>query len=297
MRMLMATDGSADALAAAQWLRNFPLPPDTEVSVLSVAKVPPSPMRIATVDQFKETVRASARQAAESARTALQPRWPSVEIHVVDSNVFGDPREPILRACEDVDLVVLGARGLSAVKGFFLGSVTIAVARHAPCSVLVAKGEPRPVQHALIGIDGSEGAASAVQFVAGLGTGLRAVDVTLLGVVEEMRYPSTAPGPLRRDLRGALNELHQERRAELERLVTAMGATLKPEVARLEVVVDLGQPGAALVAAANRPGCDLVVVGARGLGALERLVLGSVSERVLRHARCPVLVVKRPSPR
>jgi nucleotide-binding universal stress UspA family protein len=297
MRVLMATDGSADALAAAQWLRNFPLPSDTEVSVLSVASVPPSPIGIATVEQFKDAVRASARQAAESARLALQPRWPRLEVHVVDSDAFGDPREPILRACQDVDLVVLGARGLSAVKSFFLGSVTIAVARHAPCSVLVAKGEPRPVRHAIIGIDGSEGAASAVHFMAGLGTGLRAVEVTLLGVIEEVRYPSTAPSPLRRDLRAALNELHQERRAGLERVVTAAGTALKPEVARLEVTVDLGQPGAALVAAANRPGCDLVVVGARGLGALERLVLGSVSERVLRHARCPVLIVKRPSPR
>src|SRR5262249_6151907 len=157
------------------------------------------PIRIAPVDQFKDAERAGARQAAESARVALQPRWPRVEIHVVDSDVFGDPREAILRACQDVDLVVLGARGLSAVKGFFLGSVTIAVARHAPCSVLVAKGEPRPVQHAVIGIDGSEGAAGAVQFVAGLGAGLRAVEVTLLGVVEETRYPSTAPAPLRRD--------------------------------------------------------------------------------------------------
>jgi nucleotide-binding universal stress UspA family protein len=46
-------------------------------------------------------------------------------------------------------------------------------------------------------------------------------------------------------------------------------------------------------AAANRS--DLVVVGARGLGPLRRVLLGSVSESVLGHATCPVLVVRQPS--
>jgi nucleotide-binding universal stress UspA family protein len=53
-----------------------------------------------------------------------------------------------------------------------------------------------------------------------------------------------------------------------------------------------GTPVDALVGAAATPGVDLVVVGARGLGALKRVVLGSVSEGVLRHVDRPVLIVK-----
>jgi nucleotide-binding universal stress UspA family protein len=258
------------------------------------------------VEQFKDAVRAEARQIAEAACAVLQPRWPRSRVEVADSDAFGDPREAILRACQHVDLVVLGARGLGTVKGFLLGSVTIAVARYAPCSVLVAKGVPRPVQRALVGIDGSEGAADAVRVMAGLGTGLRAVNLTLLGVVEEIRYPSTALSALRRNFRAALKELYLERRTELERRVTAAVGPLKPQVAQVEAVIEVGRPAAALVAAANRLHCDVVVVGSRGLSALERLVLGgvsprvligSVSERVLRHARCPVLIVKGPPPR
>jgi nucleotide-binding universal stress UspA family protein len=53
-----------------------------------------------------------------------------------------------------------------------------------------------------------------------------------------------------------------------------------------------GRPAAEVLAAAEEPGVDLVVLGARGLGTIGRLLLGSVSERVLQHAPCPVLIVK-----
>jgi nucleotide-binding universal stress UspA family protein len=53
-----------------------------------------------------------------------------------------------------------------------------------------------------------------------------------------------------------------------------------------------GYPADEIIATAGDFDTDLVVVGARGLGGMARLLLGSVSERVLRHARCPVLIVK-----
>jgi nucleotide-binding universal stress UspA family protein len=53
-----------------------------------------------------------------------------------------------------------------------------------------------------------------------------------------------------------------------------------------------GAPAATIVRTAETDGSDLIVVGARGLGMLERVALGSVSESVLRHATCPVLVVR-----
>jgi nucleotide-binding universal stress UspA family protein len=51
-------------------------------------------------------------------------------------------------------------------------------------------------------------------------------------------------------------------------------------------------PGHGVVAAAEKAGADLIVVGARGLGKFKRVLLGSVSERVIHNATCPVLVVK-----
>ena len=59
-----------------------------------------------------------------------------------------------------------------------------------------------------------------------------------------------------------------------------------------DTAVRVGAPVEHIVAAADDPGIDLVIVGARGFGPIKRLLLGSVSERVLHHAPCAVLVVK-----
>jgi nucleotide-binding universal stress UspA family protein len=67
---------------------------------------------------------------------------------------------------------------------------------------------------------------------------------------------------------------------------------LRARTGAVERSVVLGQPATEILTAAEEPGVDLVVLGARGLGLLGRLVLGSVSDRVVHHAPCPVLVVK-----
>jgi nucleotide-binding universal stress UspA family protein len=270
----------------------FPLPPETTIDVLSVAHVPLSPLATRRLEQLQNAARAAAREVAEEARRMLKSRWPKAEARVVDSTAFGDPREAILRACSGMDLVVLGARGLGAARGFFLGSVSATVARDAPCSVLIVKGTPRPVRHALIGADGSVDAAYALRFVEALGQAMRTVGVTVLGVVQEARLPDT-PTALGPNLSGALNALHRGEAAKLRRAVLTAVGQLGSRVASLDVVIDVGRPAEALIAGANRPGCDLVVVGARDLGRLGRMVLGSVSEQVVQHARCPILIAKR----
>jgi len=63
------------------------------------------------------------------------------------------------------------------------------------------------------------------------------------------------------------------------------------EVASVECVVEDGQPGPAIVAAAERRACDVIVMATHGRSGLPRLLLGSVAEYVLRHAPCPVLLV------
>ena len=65
--------------------------------------------------------------------------------------------------------------------------------------------------------------------------------------------------------------------------------------ATVDVTVTTGHPAAEIVRQAEVGGSDLIVIGARGLGRMKRLLLGSVSEAVLRHAACSVLVVPVPA--
>jgi nucleotide-binding universal stress UspA family protein len=291
-RVLLATDGSADARAAAEWLAAFPLPADTRVLVLAAVALPPSPLDIPTVREFERALLDDGRRTADEAAARLGPRFGAAEVRVVP----GDPREEIVRAAEEwaADLVVVGARGLGAVATALLGSVSLAVARHAPCAVLVVRPHPAPLRSAVVAIDGSAGAEEAARFFAGLSLP-RGLAVRLVGVVEPPQAPRTAPAVADDLLRAAIALITDDRRRALQEALER--AAERFDAPALTHELPVGPPGETLERLAASPGVHLMVLGARGLGGLKRLVLGSVSERVLRHAACPVLIVhgqKRP---
>jgi nucleotide-binding universal stress UspA family protein len=289
MRVLLATDGSTDAQAATAWLAGFALPVDTTVRVTTVVSVPPSALDVPTVRDFQAALRQEARAVADGTCATLAGRFRTVEAHVLQ----GDPREELVRAAEEwpADLIVMGARGLSAMAGFLLGSVSLAVARHAPCPVLVVKGGARPVRRALVAIDGSEFALAAAGFLARLPLDLD-LTVHLLGVVERPRFPSAAPVAAAGILRAAIEEVVAERTAALGRSLEQAAAAFAAPAPRVERRVVVGYPADEIVRAAEAADADLVVMGARGLGALKRLLLGSVSDAVLQNAPRSVLIVR-----
>jgi nucleotide-binding universal stress UspA family protein len=255
--------------------------------VLTVA--PRSPALPAN-DQLRELhdrVLERAQAIVREARDTLAGRWPDIEAAVGE----GDPREEIVRAAEAADLVVVGARGLTVLKRMWLGSVSSAVARHVHCPVLVVKGRPRGLHTVLLAMDGSPDARRAATFLAALPLD-RGLRLRLLSVVEP---PAFIGAPEM----GAVPPIEQallDAQAEAEQLLQQVASEFKERVA-VESSVVVGRAGERIVATANDAAAELVVVGARGLGAFQRLLLGSVSEYALQHAECPVLIVREPGPR
>jgi len=293
MRVLLATDGSKDAQAAAAYLKELPLPPASTVRIVVAVMLPGLALDDPPVREFERSVLDQARSLADQARAALAPRELAVETDVV----VGDPRAEIVRIADEwrADLIVLGARGLGRIKRLLLGSVSLAVARHASCPVLVVKGRPRKLASVLVAMDGSDDSFLAVRFLQSLALPRR-TKVRLLSVVEPLRFPTTAPGgAVRGQLLRMLKELEAERRGELEKVLERGAAQLDDKLTRVTRSTPTGAPADEIVAAANDYDTDLVVVGARGRGGMARLLLGSVSEKVLRDARCPVLIVKERS--
>lgn len=288
LRILYATDGSSDARMAGEWLNGFPIPAASPVLVVAVVSLPSSVLDIPTVRSYYDELRAAGEAVVEHARAGLAPRW-ETSTRVVE----GEPREeiPRLAAQWGADLVVVGARGHGAVKSFLLGSVSRAVVHHAPCPVLVVKGWPRGLQKAVIAVDGSPHSMAAARFFAALPLD-RTLSIQLVAVAEPPRLPVAVPEVLGVPLLSALDELAQARRSRLESVLAGLESELRPKVGHIERSPILGHPAEEIIAAASEPGVGLVVVGARGHGVVKRLLLGSVSERVLHHAPCSVLVVK-----
>jgi nucleotide-binding universal stress UspA family protein len=289
MRVLVATDGSEDACAAVTWLETFPLPPDADVLVLTVERTPyvsGAAFLLATEPTFHH----SAVRIADDARDALRQRFPDAESMVLE----GDPRELISRTAEDwgADLCVMGARGLGAVKAWLLGSVSTAVARWAPCPVLVVQGHPAPaIEKAVIALDGSIGAMSAARFFASLPLD-PAIHVRLISAVESALVHFAARGIGLSEVRTMTAHAEARQAVTMQSVLRAAEQTFGDRVAGVERDVVVGRPADVIVEAAEQPDVGLVVMGARGLSALDRLLLGSVSEHVLHRAPCPVLIVR-----
>lgn len=150
LKILLATDGSESSAAAARSVAGRPWPAGTEVRVFSVVelhvplfKVPYPPYLNA---HAMENLRGEAMRRAEEALL-------SAEQIVSDAGLkesskldvpLGTPQELILKEASDwdADLIVLGSHGRRGLNRFMLGSVSEAVALHAPCSVEVVR-QPR----------------------------------------------------------------------------------------------------------------------------------------------------------
>lgn len=215
---------------------------------------------------------------------------------MAEGSLAGTPHETLLVAhpsasmgvCDVAnadDLLIVGTHGRSGLERMVIGSVAEQVIRHAPCAVLAVRGtfeaESFP-SRMLICTDFSEGAIPAL---AAGGAIARAFDTpaTVLHARSERSW--------RRDTEWADvdedPELETKLHAELDRL----HAEYLPPPVRSAFVVAKNVPEA-ILKHAEREKVDLLVLATHGRTGLSRLVIGSVAERVTRHAHCPVLVVR-----
>ena len=109
-----------------------------------------------------------------------------------------------------------------------------------------------------------------------------------------LRTAFTAPSIIRGQIQAAIDEIKKERKVALAKAMDQIVPLFEAHGVSVTRKLPEGHPAEVLTAAAAQPGTGLVVMGARGVGGVKRLLLGSVSENVLRAAPCPVLIVKRP---
>ena len=210
----------------------------------------------------------SPHRVLDDAREAVERRAPGLDTHLVLR--VADPRDVLRAASRQAAVLVVGSRGRGPVRSLLLGSVSLAVTRHAACPVVVVRPHhPGVVRHGVLaGTDGASGSLRTLEFAFQQASSRR-LPLTVLHAVHQPGEDLEEHRLLVAEAMSGLRENH-------------------PDVAvRVEVVP--GQPHDALVRAAER--MDLVVVGAHRGRASAELAHHSVAASVVERARCPVAVV------
>jgi nucleotide-binding universal stress UspA family protein len=274
MRIVYATDGSPGAVAVGEFLARLRLTAQDTVLVVGVASRAEEESREQLVGVALRTLAGSAAQVQAEIRT-------------------GEPEAQLLECSGEhkVDLLALGAIGSTGLVQFLIGGVTERALRHAQCPVLVARPLKNDLRKAMIAVDNSVMAAKVTQAAAQLPLPEQ-TEVELVHVLPNQEAIASLAPMIWANLSGEMDELLNQQLADAEERLRGLAEILREPGRTVSAEVLRGDPATSLTTAAETEQADLVVVGSHGEGGVDRFLLGSVSERVARHAPCSVLVVR-----
>jgi nucleotide-binding universal stress UspA family protein len=295
MRVLLAIDGSTSSEMARQLVGSLPWPEGTIIEV--AAAVEPAIYSLGmTATPMEATALAEAAEAeafqgiVDAAALALEA--PGRTVH--PTVLRGRPATVLVHEANTfrAELIVVGSRGLGPFRSMLLGSVSAEVVDHAPCPVLVVR---RPtIGSVLLAVDGSAPAAAAATFLSGARF-LTGHPVEVLSVAPAAtRLPRILSSGTPDETVAADETWVATRRGWSEACAAAATEQLRSDGIHARWSISQGDPAHEIIKAAEGFGCDLIVVGSRGLTGLTRILVGSVTRNVLLHTPASVLVVREP---
>lgn len=222
---------------------------------------------------------------------------PGEPVPVIDAEVRAPKAAPaILRYVEehDVDLVVMGTHGRRGVRRMLIGSVAGEVVRLAPCPVFTVGRQEGcaggwAIRRIVAPVDFSEHARHAARHAAALAATYGAA-LDLLTVVDDRALP-VVEMPFLGTFSISAEDVRQRAQEALEGFAAELEAEV-PAVGEVGAFARFGHPAGDIVAFAEDQRADLLVMGSHGRTGMERLLMGSVVELVIRLAPCPVFTVK-----
>jgi nucleotide-binding universal stress UspA family protein len=286
MRTLLAIDGSDHSYDAVRALSHMTR--SDAVILLHVLDVPAPAYPLMVPELARDLYTSQERAMREEGARVLQMATSLLPLEAERlSKVIevGEPLDVILSIAkqERIDLIVVGARGVGALREWMLGSVSHRVVTHAATSVLVVGTPLRAVQHMVVAVERPEEASAAVRFLEQ--RPFKEVgDITVLTVIPYAHpaWPVGAviPEPWQKELLAGATRFAEDMATKL----MGMGCRTKG------VAVE-GAPAFEILKTAATMQADLIIMGSRHRG-LSRVMMGSVSHTVLHRAACPVLIVR-----
>ncbi len=287
MRILVAVDGSDQAYEAIRAIIHFQQP--SQVILLHVIDVP-APMYPTVMPEVSAEIRSSMEQAmrqdGDSLLSQAAAMLPFTGAMVTKRLEVGRPADIIPQVAqeEDVNLLIMGTRGLGPIKERLLGSVSHRVLTHAPCAALIVHKHIRQAQRILLAVQGTDDSEAALRYLA-THPFRESVEITVLTVPPMSAPPWPAGATVTESMK---QDIAQGARYFVEGVATRLTAMNYKTTG----VAMLGVPVTTILEAAAQFSSDLILLGSRRREGVSRFVLGSVSHALLHQAPYPVLVFR-----
>jgi len=295
MKLVLAYDGSEHAIAAIDLISDLPLrePYVTLMAVLRTQHIQDHENMQEELNNIRERLKARGMQVD----TVLK---------------VGNPAATINSHAQEIqaDLILMGAKGLRATLGIFLGGVAQQVVEYSSCPVLVVRTPYRGLKRILVAIDGSIYSHKAMDYMAPLcekDARQRCswlpedIDLTLMHVLPppippdlparawavgpEVIYPAPAP-PIDTE------KIEKEEENQGKNILEQAASLFKSAEIKSKSSMPRGDAATEILDYAKEKQIDLIVCGSRGLSEITGWLLGSVSRKLVHYAGCSVLIVK-----
>lgn len=278
-KILVAIDGSESSMHSLRESFKLATNEKSWITVVSVAPSYEGDLATTAIGNIQKAI----REPCEKALLKAEEMAKAERVLIKTVCEEGEPYKGVvdLAEAENCDLIVMGRKGVSRLERALMGSVTARVIGHSQKDVLVIPENAKiGWKSVLLPTDGSKfsevAVNKAIEFVKSYGGEIKAISV--VDVTEE--FMARAPGVVEDLVRKAKNVVENVKKKASSEGIKAEGFVREGEA--YKVIIDI----------AKDQKTDSIIIGSHGRTGLKRLLMGSVTERVIGHAPCPVLVVK-----
>lgn len=278
-KILVAYDGSDSAKNALAIGAEMASRENCWIKVLAVVPSYDGDLELFGISNIKETINGPGRKLLTEARELAEKHGVSVLTNLEQ----GEPFKRIVKVAdeENCDLIVMGRSGQSQLERELMGGVTARVIGHTQKHVLIVpEGARFDLSNIMVAADGSANSKSALDYACSLAieNESKLTAIKVVHVDEEMI--ALAPEYVRQMVEKSLEYM-----GELEEACSHNGVLCK-------TFVKEGEPHAEITKLADELDVSLIVMGTHGRKGLNRLLMGSVTERTIGYANCPVMVIR-----
>jgi nucleotide-binding universal stress UspA family protein len=265
-KLLLSADGSKYSEGAVKEAINLAKTCSSKLFAISVIEINPEFEVLAP--GLVEKTEKETRQYMESVKSKASKEGVDCEIIIHEGE---EPYKYIVDGASKnkVEMIIMGRRGRTGLKRLMMGSVTAKVIGHAPCKVLVVPKDAKLVlEKILVATDGSKYSEAASREAISIAKRSGGTLIALSIAKKNENLPAA------------------------KKSVDVVRKIAEKEGIKVETLTPKGEPYETIIKTAEQKKAGLIVVGSHGRTGIEKLLMGSVTERVIGHAERPVLVIK-----